>query len=101
MTQQWRTRRMLAFLPGLEIGKVRTTTCRVWDVFAGSQIAWGHRRFEFREEVEGHRGILLTEEKFKKAGRVSKELAESALSRSCVEFAAPGRGCLNSKYRLQ
>lgn len=35
MKQQWRARRRLAFLPGLEIGRVRTTARRAGDVFGG------------------------------------------------------------------
>lgn len=62
----------------------------------------GHRRFEFREEVEGHRGYTINRRKVQKAGRVSKELAESALSRAVWNLQPLVReDALNSKYRLQ
>ena len=61
----------------------------------------GHRRFEFREEVEGHRGYTINRRKVQKAGGVSKELAESALSRAAWSLQALVReDALNSKYRL-
>lgn len=47
-------------------------------------------------------GILLTEEKVQKAGRVSKGVAESALSRAVWNLQPLVReDALNSKYRLQ
>lgn len=83
MTQQWRTRRMLAFLPGLEIGKVRTTTCRVWDVFAGSQIAMRVTEGSSSERRwKDIGGILLTEEKFKR----QEESAKNWQSLHCPEL---------------
>lgn len=73
MKQQWRTRRMLAFLPGLEIGRVRATTCRAGDVFGGSQVAMRVTEGSSSERRwKDIGGILLTEEKFKRQEESAK-----------------------------
>lgn len=63
---------------------MRTTARRAGDVFGGSQVASkeGHRRFEFRKEMEGQRGILRTEEKFKR----QEESAKSWQGLHCPEL---------------
>lgn len=84
MKQQWRTRRRLAFLPGLEISRVRTTTCRAGDVFVGSQVASkeGHRGLSSERRWKDIGGILLTEEKFKR----QEESAKSWQGLHCPEL---------------
>lgn len=66
-------------------------TWRRWDHYVvvgmslrGARLPWGSQKvLEFREEVEGHRGYTINRRKVQKAGRVSKELAESSTVQSC------------------
>lgn len=75
LKQRWRTRRRLAFLPGLEIGRVRTTTCRAGDVSGGDP---GCQQRRPQEGLSSERrwkdigGILRTEEKFKRQEESAK-----------------------------
>ena len=93
MKQQWRARRRLAFLPGLEIGRVRTTARRAGDVFGGGA------RLPAKKATEGlsserrwkDKGVYCEQKKSLKGRRSQRGVGRVCTVQRCVEFTAPGK----------